>query len=66
MTKEACIPYCPIRKISVERRGSRVKRFFVSEAWSAELKNLTEYRRSGTPGDFAALKNTGNSHIIAI
>jgi hypothetical protein len=31
----------------------RVKRFFVSEAQGAELKNLTEYRESGTPGDFA-------------
>jgi hypothetical protein len=29
-----------------------VKRFFVSEAHGAELKNLTEYRQSGTPGDF--------------
>jgi hypothetical protein len=29
-----------------------VKRFFVSEAQRAELKNLTEYRQSGTPGDF--------------
>jgi hypothetical protein len=29
-----------------------VKRFFVSEDVSSELKNLTEYRRSGTPGDF--------------
>jgi hypothetical protein len=42
----------PIRKISVEREGTRVKRFFVSEAQRAELENLTEYRRSGTPGDF--------------
>jgi hypothetical protein len=44
--------YCPIRKISVERQGTRVKRFFVSEDISSELKNLTEYRKSGTPGDF--------------
>jgi hypothetical protein len=43
--------YCPIREISVERQDTRVKRFFVSEAQRAELKNLTEYRRSGTPGD---------------
>jgi hypothetical protein len=43
--------YCPIRKISVERQGTRVKRFFVSEARRAELENLTECRRSGTPGD---------------
>ena len=43
--------YCPIRKISVERGGSRVKRFFVFEANRAELKNLTEARQSGTPGD---------------
>jgi hypothetical protein len=43
----------PIRKISVQRRGTRVKRFFVSEAQGAELKNLTESRQSGTPGDFA-------------
>jgi hypothetical protein len=45
--------YCPIREISVERGGTRVKRFFVSEAQRAELKNLTEYRGSGTPGDFS-------------
>jgi hypothetical protein len=45
--------YCPIRKISVERRGPRVKRFFVSEAQRAELENLTEDRQSGTPGDFS-------------
>jgi hypothetical protein len=45
--------YCPIRKISVKRRGTRVKRFFVSEAQGAELENLTEYRQSVTPGDFA-------------
>jgi hypothetical protein len=44
--------YCPIREISVERGGTRVKRFFVSEAAKAELENLTEDRRSGTPGDF--------------
>jgi hypothetical protein len=44
--------YCPIREISVERGGTRVKRFFVSEAHGDELKNLTEYRQSGTPGDF--------------
>jgi hypothetical protein len=44
--------YCPIREISVERRGTRVKRFFVSEAQRAELKNLTEERQSGTPGDW--------------
>jgi hypothetical protein len=43
--------YCPIRKISVERRGTRVKRFFVSEAQRAELENLSEYRRSGATGD---------------
>jgi hypothetical protein len=35
----------PIREISVQRRGTRVKRFFVSEARMAELENLTEYRR---------------------
>ena len=29
----------------------RMKRFFVSEAQRAELNNLTEYRRSGMPGD---------------
>jgi hypothetical protein len=29
----------------------RVKRFFVSEDVSSELKNLTEARQSGTPGD---------------
>jgi hypothetical protein len=29
-----------------------VKRFFVSEDVSSELKNLTEYRWSGTPGGF--------------
>jgi hypothetical protein len=46
-----CSPYCPIREISVERGGTRVKRFFVSEARRAELKNLTEERRSETPGD---------------
>jgi hypothetical protein len=45
--------YCPIREISVERRGTRVKRFFVSEADKAELENLTEDRRSVTPGDFS-------------
>jgi hypothetical protein len=45
--------YCPIREISVQRRGTRVKRFFVSEAQGAELENLTESRQSGTPGDFA-------------
>jgi hypothetical protein len=45
--------YCPIREISVKRRGTRVKRFFVSEARRAELENLTEYRQSGTPGDFS-------------
>jgi hypothetical protein len=45
--------YCPIRGISVERVGTRVKRFFVSEAQRAELKNLNEYRQSGTPGDFS-------------
>jgi hypothetical protein len=28
----------PIREISVQRRGARVKRFFVSEAQGAELK----------------------------
>jgi hypothetical protein len=44
--------YCPIRKISVERQGTRGKRFFVSEARKDELKNLTEYRGSGTPEDF--------------
>ena len=44
-------PYCPIGKISVKRRGPRVKRFFVSEAHRAELKNLTEERWSETPGD---------------
>jgi hypothetical protein len=44
--------YCPIRKISVERGGARVKRFNVSEDISSELLNLTEYRQSGTPGDF--------------
>jgi hypothetical protein len=42
----------PIREISVERRGARVKRFFVSEAQRAELNNLTEYRGSVTPGDY--------------
>jgi hypothetical protein len=47
------VPYCPIRKISVKRRGPRVKRFFVSEAQRAELENLTEERGSGTPGDFS-------------
>jgi hypothetical protein len=47
-----CFQNCPIREISVERRGTRVKRFFVSEDVSSELKNLTEYRQSGTPGDF--------------
>ena len=44
--------YCTIRKISVERRGRRIKRFFVSEAQGAELENLTKYRGSETPGDF--------------
>jgi hypothetical protein len=44
--------YCPIREISVERRGARVKRFFVFEVVAAELENLTEARQSGTPGDF--------------
>jgi hypothetical protein len=43
----------PIREISVQRGGARVKRFFVSEAQRAELENLTEYRQSGTPGDFS-------------
>ena len=43
--------YCPIREISVERGGTKVKRFFVSEARRDELGNLTEYRQSGTPGD---------------
>jgi hypothetical protein len=45
--------YGPIRNISVERRGTRVKRFFVSEARRAELENLTEARQSGAPGDFS-------------
>jgi hypothetical protein len=40
-----CFLYCPIREISVERGGTRVKRFFVSEAHRAELENLTEYRQ---------------------
>jgi hypothetical protein len=44
--------YCPIREISVERQGTRVKRFFVSEDVSSELENLTESRQSTTPGDF--------------
>jgi hypothetical protein len=37
----------------VERGGARVKRFFVSEPryFRGELKNLTEYRGSVTPGD---------------
>ena len=43
--------YCPIREISVERGGTKVKRFFVFEARRDELGNLTEYRQSGTPGD---------------
>jgi hypothetical protein len=51
MTKEARFMFCPIREISEERGGTRVKRFFVSEAYRAELKNITEYRKSGTPGD---------------
>jgi hypothetical protein len=50
--KRGCFSYCPIRKISVERRGTRVKKFIVFEAQRAELKNITEYRRSGMPGDF--------------
>jgi hypothetical protein len=45
--------FCPIREISVQRRGTRVKRFFVSEAQGAELENLTESRQSGAPGDFS-------------
>jgi hypothetical protein len=49
--RDLAFPYCPIRGISVERRGTRVKRFFVSEAHRAELENLTEERWSGTPGD---------------
>jgi hypothetical protein len=44
----------PIREISVERRGTRVKKFNVFEprCFRGELLNFTEYRRSGTPGDF--------------
>jgi hypothetical protein len=64
-----CFPYCPIRKISVERRGTRVKRFFVSEARRAELKNLTESRWSETPGDWMRLSNARsffiNNHVLA-
>jgi hypothetical protein len=45
--------YCPIREISVQRGGTRVKRFFVSEAQGAELENLTEARQSGAPGDLS-------------
>jgi hypothetical protein len=46
--------YCPIRKISVERGGARVKKFNVFEPryFRGELLNFTEERRSGTPGDF--------------
>jgi hypothetical protein len=46
--------YCPIREISVERQGTRVKKFNVSEPryFSGELLNFSEYRQSGTPGDF--------------
>jgi hypothetical protein len=44
--------YCPIREISVERRGTRVKKFNVFEDVSSELLNFTEERTSGTHGDF--------------
>jgi hypothetical protein len=49
--KGLCSPYCPIREISVERGGMRVKKFNVFEDVSSELLNSTEYRQSGTPGD---------------
>jgi hypothetical protein len=44
----------PIREISVELRGTRVKKFNVFEPryFRGELLNFTEYRQSGTPGDF--------------
>jgi hypothetical protein len=40
-----------------------VKRFFVSEAQGAELKNLSEYLRSGTPGDWMRLSNARSFYI---
>jgi hypothetical protein len=38
----------------VERGGTRVKKFNVSEPryFRGELLNFTEYRKSATPGDF--------------
>jgi hypothetical protein len=51
---EACFMYCPIREISVERGGTRVKKFNVFEPryFRGELLNFRESRQSGTPGDF--------------